>query len=169
MFTELQIANKGIIVRYLTGATTVAALRTFVFDEIEPERRHPMSLTFLSDGQWIWSGVTAYYVERYDVRLPQDFLQCILESGDPFLPTERRPRRSHVACPRKYQMTSRRSPGQRAGWRMVAAWRSVRRPEVTGTRLSRRRAVTGLAAWAILPVSRERATTISARCFRLAW
>lgn len=81
--TEPQIASKDLIVRYLTGAPTVAALRTFVFDEIEPERRHPISLTFFSDGQWIWSGVTAYYVERYDVRLPQDFVQCILESGDP--------------------------------------------------------------------------------------
>ena len=81
--TEPQIASKDLIVRYLTGAPTVAALRTFVFDEIEPERRHPISLTFFSDGQWIWSGVTAYYVERYDVRLPQDFVQCILESGEP--------------------------------------------------------------------------------------
>jgi len=59
--------------------------------------------------------------------------------------------------------------GQRVGWRMAAAWRSVSRPEVTGASLSRSSAVTGLAAWAIRPVSRERATTSSARCLRLAW
>jgi hypothetical protein len=81
--TEPQMANKEVIVGYLTGAPTVTALRTFVFDEIEPERRHPVSLTFSSDGQWIWSGLTTYYVERYDVRLPQDFVQWILESGTP--------------------------------------------------------------------------------------
>jgi hypothetical protein len=81
--TEPQMANKDLVVRYLTCAPTVAALRTFVFDEIEPERHHPISLTFSSDGKWIWSGVTSYYVERYDVRLPQDFVQWILESREP--------------------------------------------------------------------------------------
>lgn len=80
---EPQLADKDVIVRYLTGAPTVAAVRTFAFDEIEPERDHSISLIYSSDGEWVWSAVTAYYVEEYDVRLPEDFVQWILAAKTP--------------------------------------------------------------------------------------
>lgn len=78
-----QVASKEVIVRYMTGAPTVAAIRTFVFDEVEPERRHRISLTYSSDGEWVWSALTAYYVERYDVQLPEPFVQWILKAKTP--------------------------------------------------------------------------------------
>jgi hypothetical protein len=78
-----QISDKSIILHYLTHAPRVASIRTFIFDEIEPERHHPISLVFHSDGEWVWSTVTAYYVEQYDVRLPQDFVEQALEKREP--------------------------------------------------------------------------------------
>jgi hypothetical protein len=78
-----QISDKSLILHYLKHAPRVASLRTFVLDEIEPERNHPISLSFHSDGEWVWSNVTTYYVEQYDVRLPQDFVERILEVREP--------------------------------------------------------------------------------------
>jgi hypothetical protein len=80
---EPQIAHKDLIIRYLTGAPRVAAIRTFVYDEIEPERRNPISLAFHSDGTWVWSNAITYYVEQYNVHLPPPFTQLILEAREP--------------------------------------------------------------------------------------
>jgi hypothetical protein len=78
-----QMAGKDVIVRYLADAPKILAIRSFVLDEIEPERRHPVSVTFSSDGKWVWSGLTAYYVKQYDVKLPDLFVQWILEARTP--------------------------------------------------------------------------------------
>jgi hypothetical protein len=78
-----QLDNKPVVVHYLKDAPRVASVRTFVYDEIMPDRRRPISLSFHSDGEWVWSSVTTYYVEEYDLALPEAFLRRVIQLREP--------------------------------------------------------------------------------------
>ena len=55
-----------------------------VFDpsvRIETPPDEPGAGVLYTDGEWIWAGVTGYYVGRYHVRLPEEFVAHAEASG----------------------------------------------------------------------------------------
>jgi hypothetical protein len=59
---------------YLRSAPVVGGAWTLTYDVLDPD--HPVigPLILLSDGVWEWPEELAYYVERYNVDLPAEFL-----------------------------------------------------------------------------------------------
>ncbi len=66
--------NRSAPVRYLTNGALLAASGTPACDEFDPS--HPLigPLYVLTDGTWIWPSDLPYYVDRYGVALPEEFL-----------------------------------------------------------------------------------------------
>lgn len=46
-------------------------------DVLDPERKSRVPITFLTDGEWIRSGATAYYLEQYSVAPDAEFVEHI--------------------------------------------------------------------------------------------
>ncbi|MEU8179562.1 hypothetical protein AB0B85_30770 [Micromonospora sp. NPDC049044] len=61
-------------VRYLTGGAPLAAAACYAYDELDPARPEIAPLAILTDGDWSWPSDLPYYVQRYRVGLPADFL-----------------------------------------------------------------------------------------------
>lgn len=68
------------IVRYLLDAPLMAAFPGLVDDVIKPTITiGPAHIR--GDGVWMWPQDLAYYVERYEARLPDEFIAHITASG----------------------------------------------------------------------------------------
>jgi hypothetical protein len=67
-------ADKESVVRYLEGGHTVAATGVLVDDALDSSRTAVAPLELVTDGAWIWPRDLAYYVRRYNVSLPDDFV-----------------------------------------------------------------------------------------------
>ena len=64
-------------VAYLKKGTLGAVAPAILFDVISGERI-PMPLTTMNDGEFFWRSDLVYYVEKYHIELPSDFLSKIL-------------------------------------------------------------------------------------------
>lgn len=62
------------IVRYLQLSPTFAASGPMVDDVLDPSNKAVASLETATDGQWMWPRDLAYYVEKYHVELPEEFV-----------------------------------------------------------------------------------------------
>jgi hypothetical protein len=67
------------VARYLESGNTVAATGVLVDDVLDPDRTDIAPLELVTDGVWVWPRDLAYYVRRYNVSLPDDFLTDIRE------------------------------------------------------------------------------------------
>jgi hypothetical protein len=67
--------REGDIVRYLRQGHAMATSPILVEDALDPERPPIGTLQILTDGKWEWPSDLAYYVDRYHVRLPDDFVE----------------------------------------------------------------------------------------------
>lgn len=71
--------NKGLVVQYLRAGVRIGiavARDRDIFDPSKSETR-----TLMTDGKFAWPGITAYYVERYDVELPEEFERHMAEAN----------------------------------------------------------------------------------------
>jgi hypothetical protein len=67
--------NEDRAVAYLRGAPVIAARSGLVFDVLDPSSQVPMCVATCTDGVYIWNSTLAHYVEKYHVRLPEDFFR----------------------------------------------------------------------------------------------
>ncbi|RAO23685.1 hypothetical protein ONO86_01996 [Micromonospora noduli] len=66
---------------YLKNGSVVAAASGYVFDELAPDRPEIAPLSILTDGEWSWPSDLSYYVQKYQVGLPEEFLQHAAARG----------------------------------------------------------------------------------------
>lgn len=67
--------NEDRVVSYLRSARGIAGRSGVEFDVLDPSNRIPMAVSMHTDGVYIWESTLAFYVEKYHVRLPDDFLR----------------------------------------------------------------------------------------------
>ncbi len=72
------IAEKQQILDYMKRCEIVAVAPGAPRDIINPDNKLPWLYT-MSDDKYGWSSELIYYVEKYDMALPQDFVQYVLE------------------------------------------------------------------------------------------
>jgi hypothetical protein len=65
------------VVKYLCSAPPFIASPGVEGDVLDPSVRVAGPLHILTDGEWAWPAVLAYYVQKYNIGLPQDFLDHI--------------------------------------------------------------------------------------------
>ena len=65
------------VVKYLSSAPPFVACPGVEGDVLDPSVRTAGPLHILTDGEWEWPALLAYYVRKYNIELPQDFLDHI--------------------------------------------------------------------------------------------
>lgn len=68
------------IVHYLESAPEYSAMGCVVGDVIEPETKVLLFPALKTDGAYVWDGILGYYVRRYHVRLPAEFIERMAAS-----------------------------------------------------------------------------------------
>lgn len=63
------------VVRYLQLSPTFAASGPMVDDVLDPSNKSVARLETATDGQWMWPRDLAYYVAKYHVELPEEFVR----------------------------------------------------------------------------------------------
>ncbi|MPM39743.1 hypothetical protein SDC9_86377 [bioreactor metagenome] len=71
------IKEKEKVLRYMKKCHVDAVAPAIVHDVINPENRIP-NLFLMSDGTYGWRSDVIYYVEKYDMALPEEFVQHVL-------------------------------------------------------------------------------------------
>ena len=69
------------ICRYLREGTVLGVSPGETTDVIEPEKGFSGTATAYTDGKWVWPGDLVYYVETYLLKIPDEFLQTMIENG----------------------------------------------------------------------------------------
>ncbi|HEV3157458.1 MAG TPA: hypothetical protein VGZ00_08960 [Candidatus Baltobacteraceae bacterium] len=67
------------ICEYLRNAGLLAATGTFVDDWFDGSKKNVAPREVRTDGEWAWLGDLAYYVEKYQVGIPQEFISHMAE------------------------------------------------------------------------------------------
>ena len=67
-------AERRPIVKYLKAGECIVACGINSGDFFDPSRTRAADPSLATDGDWVWPFATAYYVERYGVGLPREFL-----------------------------------------------------------------------------------------------
>jgi hypothetical protein len=71
------IKEKEKVLKYMKKCHVDAVAPAIVRDVINPENRIP-NLFLMSDGTYGWRSDVIYYVEKYDMALPDEFVQHVL-------------------------------------------------------------------------------------------
>ena len=71
--------DKDIIVRYLRGNKKQAVCFKYVYDCISG-KQISSGFQVRTDGEYIWCDFLAYYVEKYNINLPKDFIKKVYNS-----------------------------------------------------------------------------------------
>ncbi|WP_143118528.1 SseB family protein [Actinomadura madurae] len=69
------------ILDYLRGGTPVMLVPGFTADLLDPARRQAVPMSTRTDGRWVWSDGTEYYLEIYGIAPEPDFYLTIREAG----------------------------------------------------------------------------------------
>lgn len=70
-------AEKERILSFLSGGGLIRAANGRSRDQVDPSRGNKVPRTFRTDGQWIWTGATRYYLEHYGIAPEAEFLTYI--------------------------------------------------------------------------------------------
>ena len=68
------------ICQYLRNGTLLIASFGLTTDVIDPEKGISGTPSAYTDGTWVWPGDLVYYVEKYLLKLPEDFIQTMEEN-----------------------------------------------------------------------------------------
>mgnify|MGYP001046517198 CR=1 FL=1 len=72
------IKEKKKVIEYMKKCKVIGVAPAIVRDVINPENRIP-ELLLMTDGIYEWRSDIIYYVEKYDMELPEEFIQHILK------------------------------------------------------------------------------------------
>lgn len=78
------IPDKDRVLQYLKRGEVIGAFAGLARDCLTGERI-PGEYLMLSDGVYAWDTAVTYYFERYNLRLPEDFITRALSAKDPAL------------------------------------------------------------------------------------
>jgi hypothetical protein len=70
--------TKTALVRYMRSCPVVLSARKLLPDRFDPNAKR-ISLSYSSDGVFIWSAETREYIERYAMSVPENFLRHVAE------------------------------------------------------------------------------------------
>ena len=76
-FEKNPYKNKRMIIDYLKNGSVTAVSPGFQTDYISG-KPIKATTTLMDDGVYSWSSTLIYYVEKYNMRLPQEFEQYVL-------------------------------------------------------------------------------------------
>jgi hypothetical protein len=74
----MRTADQGLIGRvmsYLDGGAMVLRAPTLMDDHLDDTRRGCVPVTFMTDGEWVWSDEHRYYLQQYGILPEPDFLR----------------------------------------------------------------------------------------------
>lgn len=71
------IKEKKKVIEYMKKCKVTAVAPAIVRDLINPENKIA-ELNLMSDGKYEWRSGVIYYVEKYDMELPEEFIQHVL-------------------------------------------------------------------------------------------
>jgi hypothetical protein len=69
------------VLRYLRASRPVVTTTARQPDALDPDAGEVVPLSFRTDGAWVWSEATAYYLERYAIAPDAEFLEAIRAAG----------------------------------------------------------------------------------------
>lgn len=72
---KLDVATAAAMVAYLRSGKMLSVGAGSFDDVLEPSHRRVVPIGVLTDGKWMWRSDLAYYVERYRVELPSEFVE----------------------------------------------------------------------------------------------
>lgn len=73
----LDAAEAARYLSYLDGAVAVLITAARMDDVVDPSKREAVPLTFRTDGEWIWSDASTYYLRAYGLALDPAFADSI--------------------------------------------------------------------------------------------
>jgi hypothetical protein len=73
--SQLGLSERSRIALYLRGGGVVATTGTLVGDYFDRRASGVATAEVRTDGIWVWPADLAFYVEKYGVGLPSEFLQ----------------------------------------------------------------------------------------------
>jgi len=68
--------EKEQVIEYMKKSKVIAAAPAIVRDVLNPEIKIP-ELLLMSDGKYQWRSDIIYYVEKYDLELPEEFVRHV--------------------------------------------------------------------------------------------
>lgn len=71
------IEEKDAVIEYMKRCNKISASPAIITDLIEPKNKF-YELYTMTDGKYAWRSDVIYYVEKYDMALPDEFLQHVL-------------------------------------------------------------------------------------------
>jgi hypothetical protein len=74
---ELRADDAADLAAYLRSGVVVAAVPMALTDVLGEDRHHVPAPHLLTDGEYVWRADLPYYVERYRVGLPADFVRHV--------------------------------------------------------------------------------------------
>ncbi|MFD3704969.1 hypothetical protein ACFWUP_17685 [Nocardia sp. NPDC058658] len=74
-------AEKERILEFLRGGSPIRAANGKSKDQIDPSKGKVVPRVFKTDGEWIWTAASRYYLEEYGIAPEEEFLSYI-ESCD---------------------------------------------------------------------------------------
>ncbi|WP_431963616.1 hypothetical protein [Nocardia sp. bgisy134] len=74
-------ATKERILGFLHGGAVIRAANGKSIDMIDPTKGKVVPRIYKTDGEWIWTAATRYYLEKYGIAPEDDFLSHIESSG----------------------------------------------------------------------------------------
>ena len=72
------IREKKKVIEYMKKCKIMAVAPAIVTDLVNPEIKFT-ELFLMSDGKYEWRSDVIYYVEKYDMELPEEFVQHVLQ------------------------------------------------------------------------------------------
>jgi hypothetical protein len=74
LVSNTNLSNKAEILHYLSTGCQFANIWTIAVDLLQPDKPSIDAPNLFSDGLWAWTGEIPYYVEKYNVTLPNEFI-----------------------------------------------------------------------------------------------
>ena len=79
-FAAKPYSTKAEVLSYLKSGKTHIATAARIVDVISGERTF-IPLVHMNDGEYTWTSKLIYYIDRYNLRLPEDVERRILQKG----------------------------------------------------------------------------------------
>ena len=79
-FEEKPYKNKDKIIRFLRNGGEIECARLSREKDVFSGERIPEEVLVMSSGDFMWSNVLSWYVEKYNLRMPEKFEEYILDN-----------------------------------------------------------------------------------------
>lgn len=76
-----KIEDKTKICKYLSEGVVLAACGEVVEDVLNPDNGIIGSPDAVTDGEWLWPADLVYYVEKYNLKLPDEFVESMKKNN----------------------------------------------------------------------------------------